>query len=58
METVSLSEALKGRMDIPSIATAARWIRRGWVSAKGGGGRGAEYEVDSEVLYVTGTIKI
>ena len=48
---VSLSKALKGRLDVPSIVTASRWIKRGWVSANGGGGKGKEYEVDSEALY-------
>ncbi len=51
METQSLSAALKGRLDVPSLATAARWIRKGWVKAKGGGGPGASYVIDEEALY-------
>ena len=51
MEKVSLTKALKGRADVPSLSTTARWIKRGWINANGGGAVGTPYRIDDESLW-------
>ena len=49
----SLTQALKGRTDVPDHGTAARWIREGIVSARGGGkgGKSNHYRIGTEEIY-------
>ena len=49
----SLTQALKGRTDVPDHGTAARWIREGIVSARGGGkgGKSNHYRIGAEEIY-------
>lgn len=51
MKRVSLTNALKGRDDVPNLMTASRWIKRGWIGCSQKAEGNEEYEVGSETLF-------